>query len=444
MGGLLAAAGSAVGLGNVWRFPTETGTHGGAAFLLIYIFFMIVLGVPVMITELAVGRHGGKNVSHSFFTMSGGKKIWGYIGVVPVVAGVILLSYYSVVAGWTLDYFTESLAGRFAGRTPEEYAAGFAGLASGTVRPVIYLAATLFLTAAIVAFGVEKGIERASKIMMPALFLCLLVLVACSLTLPGTRQGLSFFFRPDFSKVTGGVVLSAMGQAFFSLSVGIYCICTYGCYFRKDVDLVKESASVAAIDTLVALLAGLMIFPAVFSVPGLEPDAGPGLVFITLPNVFQKVFSFAPAFAYFFSLVFYFMLVVAALTSMISMLETSASIFIRKYKMPRPAVCFATAGLCTVLGVFCSLSFGPWDGVRIFGMGVFDLFDYLVAKFIMPLAAIISCVFVGWVVDRDVLKGEITNSGTLAQPLYPLYRVIVKYIAPVGIALIFLNELGLF
>ncbi len=443
-GGLLAAAGSAVGLGNIWRFPTETGEHGGAAFLLIYIFFMIVLGVPVMITELAIGRHGGKNVSHSFFTMSGGKKAWGYIGVVPVIAGVLILSYYSVVAGWTLEYFFEALTNQFAGKTPEQYTADFNCFSSSFSRPVICLAITIFLTAAIVAFGVQKGIERASKIMMPVLFVCLVLLVICSFTLPGTAAGLDFFFHPDFSKVTAGTVLSAMGQAFFSLSVGIYCLCTYGCYFRKDVNLVKESVSVAAIDTLVALMAGLTIFPAVFSVSGLQPDAGPGLVFITLPNVFQQAFSVVPYLAYLFSFVFYILLVVAALTSMISMLETSASIFIRKYKVPRPLACFAVAAICGILGTFCSLSFGKWSGVSIFGMTIFNLFDFLVAKFIMPVSAFISCLFAGWIVDRQVLRGEITNGGTLRQPLFSTYRIIIRYVAPAGIALIFMNELGLF
>ncbi|MCD8281648.1 MAG: sodium-dependent transporter, partial [Prevotella sp.] len=217
-GALLAAAGSAVGLGNIWRFPTETGTHGGAAFLVIYIFFMIVLGVPIMITELAIGRHGGRNVSHSFYVMSGGVRAWGYIGIVPVVAGVLVLSYYSVVAGWTLDYFVSALSNQFAGKSPEAYAAYFTDFSSNTWRPVAYLAATVFLTAAIVAFGVRKGIERASKIMMPMLFVCLVLLVCGSLTLPGMRTGLAFYFRPDFSQVTGGTILSAMGQAFFSLS----------------------------------------------------------------------------------------------------------------------------------------------------------------------------------------------------------------------------------
>ncbi|MCD7714392.1 MAG: sodium-dependent transporter [Prevotella sp.] len=446
IGGLLAAAGSAVGLGNVWRFPTEAGSGGGAAFLLIYIAAMLLLGVPVMIGELAIGRHGGKNVSHSFFAMSGGRRAWGWMGIVPVVAGVLILSYYAVVAGWTLDYFVRAAAGGFAlsaNISAGGYAASFAAFSSSFWKPVVCLAAMLFLTAAIVAFGVKRGIERASKIMMPLLFVCLALLAVCSLTLDGATDGVRFFLHPDFSKITGGVALSAMAQAFFSLSVGIYCLCTYGCYFRKDVDLVRESLSVAGIDTLVAVMAGLVIFPAVFSA-GIAPDAGPTLVFITLPEVFQRAFGGAPVFAYFFSLAFYLLLVVAALTSMISMLETAAAIFIRKYKIARPAACFAMAALCTLLGIACSLSFGAWGGVRVAGMGVFDLFDFLVAKVIMPLCAIVTCLFLGWVVEKNVLRDELTNGGTLRQPLFGFYRLLVRYIAPAGIAIIFLNGMGLF
>ncbi|MCD8282374.1 MAG: sodium-dependent transporter, partial [Prevotella sp.] len=232
------------------------------------------------------------------------------------------------------------------------------------------------------------------------------------------------------------------GQAFFSLSLGVYCICTYGCYFRKDGNLVRESLSVAGIDTLVALLAGLMIFPAVFSVEGLQPAAGPGLVFITLPNVFRHVFSFSPLLSYMFSLLFYFLLVLAALTSMISMLETSASIFIRKYKIPRPVACFGIALVCTALVATCSLSFGAWQDIKPFGLSIFEMFDFAVAKLIMPVCSLVSCLFAGWVVDRKILRDEITNGGALRQPLYPVYHIIIRYVAPVGIALIFINELG--
>lgn len=445
IGAILAAAGSAVGLGNIWRFPTETGSNGGAAFILIYVFFMIVLGVPVMISELAIGRYGQKNVSHSFYTMSGNKKLWAYMGLMPVIAGILVLSYYAVVAGWTFEYAFQAGINGFSGKDASQFASDFQTFCSDPLKPLLWLGLILAVTCGIVAMGVQKGIERGAKLMMPMLFICILVLVVCSFTLPGASKGLSFLFHPDFSKVTGSTVLSAMGQAFFSLSVGICCLCTYGCYFRKDVNLMKDSFSVAGIDTLVALLSGLIIFPAVYSIEGLEPDAGPSLVFITLPNVFQQVFSGVPALAYGFSLLFYLLLVMAALTSSISMLEMSAAIFIRKFKLGRLAGCLLVTVICFGLGAICSLSFGIWSGeeYHIFGLGFFDLFDFVVAKLFMPIGSLIVCLFVGWVVDEKVLRAELTNAGSLRQPLYPVYRLIVRYIAPVLITMIFINELGI-
>ncbi len=444
IGGLLAAVGSAVGLGNVWRFPTETGTSGGATFVLVYVFFMLILGIPIMISELAIGRYGGKNVSHSFFSMSGNRRGWALMGILPVVSGIVLLSYYSVVAGWIVQYLYEAITNQFVGKTPEEYATSFINFSSSTTRPLVWLYAVLLLTAAIVAFGVRKGIERSSKILMPILFICLVILVVCSVSLPGASEGLTFFLRPDLSSLSGGVILSAMGQAFFSLSVGVCCLCTYGCYFRRDADLIKESISVASIDTVVALMAGLIIFPAVFSVGNIESDAGPSLVFITLPNVFQQAFHGVPVFAYCFSLLFYLLLLVAAISSSISILEMSVSIFVRKYKIPRPTACFALALLCAVLGTMCSLSFGKWSHVTLLGLGFFDLFDSIVAKLLMPIGAFLVCVFAGWVVKKNILQDELTNAATISQPLFSVYLFIVRYVAPVGILLIFLNGLGLF
>lgn len=444
IGAILAAAGSAVGLGNIWRFPTETGSNGGAAFILIYIFFMIVLGVPVMISELAIGRYGQKNVSHSFYTMSGNKKLWAYMGLMPVIAGILVLSYYAVVAGWTFEYAFQAGCNDFAGKDAAQFATDFQTFSSDPFKPLIWLGLILAVTCGIVALGVQKGIERGAKVMMPMLFICIIILMACSFTLPGAAKGLTFLFSPDFSKVTADTVLSAMGQAFFSLSVGICCLCTYGCYFQKDVNLMKDSFSVAGIDTLVALMSGLVIFPAVYSIEGLEPDAGPSLVFITLPNVFQQVFSGAPMLAYAFSLLFYLLLVMAALTSSISMLEMSAAIFIRKFKFGRFTACLMVSSICLAFGALCSLSFGVMSGeeYHIFGLGFFDLFDFIVAKLFMPLGSLVVCMFVGWVVDDKVLRSELTNGGTLRQPLYPVYRLVVRYLAPILITIIFINELS--
>ena len=444
VGAILAAAGSAVGLGNVWRFPTETGANGGAAFILIYVLFMLVLGVPIMVTEFAIGRHGGKDVTHAFEKMSGGKRGWRWMGLVPVVSGFLVLSYYAVVAGWTLYYAYEALIGGFAGKTSEAFTNDFQTFSSDSLQPVFWMAIIIALTCGIVALGVQKGIERGAKIMMPLLFVFILVLVTCSLSLPDAGKGLTFLFMPDFSKVTSSVILSAMGQAFFSLSVGLGCLCTYACYFRKDIDLMKDGLSVASIDTLVALLSGLIIFPAVYSISGLSPDAGPSLVFITLPNVFQQVFGNLPWLAYIFSLIFYLLLVMAALTSSISMLEMSAAYFHKNLRLSRPLAAIIVSVVCLILGTFCSWSFGDWSEVKVFGLNFFDLFDFLVAKLIMPIGGMLMCIFLGWVVDEKVLRAEMTNHGTIKSPLYPTYRFIIRYVAPLCIFLIFANELGLF
>jgi len=442
IGAILAAAGSAVGLGNIWRFPTETGANGGAAFILIYVLFMLLLGVPVMVTEFVIGRHGQKDVAHSFLSMSGGRKGWRWMGLLPVVAGFLVLSYYSVVAGWTLYYAIEAGMNGFAGKTAADYAADFARFSSDPLLPSLWMAVIVGLTCGIVALGVRRGIERGAKIMMPLLFVFILVLVGCSLTLPGAGKGLTFLFQPDFSKVTGATVLSAMGQAFFSLSVGLCCLCTYACYFRKDVNLMKNGMSVALIDTLVALMAGLIIFPSVYSVPGLEPDAGPSLVFITLPNVFQQVFSNLPILAYGFSLLFYLLLVMAALTSSISMLEMAAAYFHEEYRVSRPKSALGVSLVCLLLGTACSLSFGIWADVQVGGMSFFDLFDFLVAKFFMPIGSLLMCIFVGWVADRREVMDEITNGGQLRSFVYPVWLFLIRYVAPLLILLIFANELG--
>lgn len=444
VGAILAAAGSAVGLGNVWRFPTEVGTNGGAAFILIYVLCMLLLGVPIMVTEFAIGRHGGSDVTDAFQKMGGGRCGWKWMGLVPVVSGFLVLSYYAVVAGWTLYYAYEALIGGFSGKTSETFTNDFVAFSSDALQPVLWMALIIAMTCGIVALGVQKGIERGAKIMMPLLFLFIIVLVGCSFTLPNASLGLQFLFQPDFSKVNSSVVLSAMGQAFFSLSVGLGCLCTYACYFRKDVDLMKDGLSVAGIDTLVALCSGLIIFPAVYSIPGLQPDAGPSLVFITLPNVFQQVFGNLPWLAYLFSLIFYLLLVMAALTSSISMLEMSAAYFHKNLNLSRPVASVLVSFVCLLLGTFCSLSFGDWHDVTLFGMTFFDFFDFLVAKLIMPIGGMLMCIFLGWVVDEKVLRAEMTNNGTLRSPLYPIYRFIIRYVAPLCIFLIFANELGLF
>ena len=285
LGVILASAGSAVGLGNIWRFPFETGNHGGAAFILIYLVCVLILGIPIMIAEFLIGRRSRANTAGAYQKLAPGTH-WRWVGRMGVLAGFLILGYYSVVAGWTLEFIGEAATNSFAGKSAAEFIASFNGFVSNPWRPVIWLVVFLLATHFIIIKGVEKGIEKSAKIMMPMLFILLVVLAICSVSLPGASAGIEFLLKPDFSKVDGNVFLGAMGQAFFSLSLGMGCLCTYASYFRNDTNLPKTALNVAGIDTLVAILAGFIIFPAAFSV-GIQPDAGPSLLFITLPNVFQ-------------------------------------------------------------------------------------------------------------------------------------------------------------
>ncbi len=394
-----------------------------------------------MVSEFVIGRHSQTSVAESFYRMSGGKKAWKIMGLLPVVSGFLVLSYYAVIAGWTLYYAFEAGIDGFTGKDSAEIGQEFQAFSTDPYQPVFWMIMILIINCLIVASGVKKGIERASKIMMPLLFILILVLVAFSFTLPGASKGLEFLFKPDFSKVTGGTVLSALGQAFFSLSVGICCLCTYACYFKKDVNMMKDGLSVAAIDTLVAVLAGIIIFPAVFSIPGMEPSQGPSLVFVTLPNVFQQAFGSMPVVAYVFSLLFYLILVVAALTSSISMLEMTVSYFHEQLHVGRVKASFWCTVVCILLGTACTLSFGILGEAKVFGLTFFELFDFIVAKLLMPVGGLTICIFLGWVIDERILKSELTNDGTLRAPYYPLYRFIIRYLAPIAIVLIFINEL---
>ena len=441
LGVILASAGSAVGLGNIWRFPYETGNHGGAAFILIYLGCILLLGLPIMIAEFLIGRHSQANTARAYQILAPGTQ-WRWVGRMGVLAGFLILGYYSVVAGWTLEYIFEAVSNSFAGKTPAEFISSFQSFSSNPWRPALWLTLFLLATHFIIVKGVEKGIEKSSKIMMPTLFIIILVLVGCSVTLPGASRGIEFLLKPDFSKVDGNVFLGAMGQAFFSLSLGMGCLCTYASYFSKDTNLTRTAFSVGIIDTFVAVLAGFIIFPAAFSV-GIQPDAGPSLIFITLPNVFQQAFSGIPVLAYIFSVMFYVLLALAALTSTISLHEVVTAYLHEEFNFTRgKAARLVTAG-CILLGVLCSLSLGVTKDFTIFGLGMFDLFDFVTAKLMLPLGGLLISIFTGWYLDKKIVWSEITNDGSLKVPVYKLIIFILKYIAPIAISLIFINELGL-
>ena len=439
IGAILAAAGSAVGLGNIWRFPYEAGNHGGAAFILVYLACVFILGMPIMIAEFTVGRRAKASTGKAFGILAPGTQ-WKWLGRLGVLSGLLILGYYSVVAGWTLEYIITSLSNGFAGKGPEDYVAIFQNFSQDPVRPIVWCLVFLFLTHFVIVKGVKDGIEKSSKVMMPVLFILILVLAVCSMSLPDASKGLEFLLKPDFSKVNADVFLGAMGQAFFSLSLGMGCLSTYASYFGSDTQMGKTALSVGVIDTMVAILAGLIIFPAAFSV-GIQPDAGPSLIFITLPNVFQQAFGGVPFLAMIFSLMFYLLLALAALTSTISLHEVVTAYLNEQFGISRGRAAVWVTGFCVVTGVLSSLSLGVWDD-KFFGLGFFDLLDFVTAKLMLPLSGLLVSLFVGWYLKRSLSYEELTNYGLQKAPYFPIYMFILRYLAPIAIVLIFVNELG--
>lgn len=430
-----------MGLGNIWRFPVETGQNGGAAFILIYLACVIFLGVPMMTAEFIIGRRTHTDIASAYDRLAPGEP-WRFAGYAGMVCVTLILSYYSVVAGWILKYTVDALTGRMT--AVADTSAYFSAFASSTWEPLIYAVLFLLITDLVIVRGVESGIERVSKVLMPVLAVLMLLLAVGSLTMPGAADGVAFLVKPDFSKITPRVVLSALGQAFFSLSIAIGCLATYASYFKGDVNLLKTSANVVGIDTLVAILSGFIIFPAVFSVSGVAPDAGPSLVFVTLPNIFSSLFGGAPILGYLFSLMFYLLLVLAALTSSISMHEEVTAFFVDRHGASRRRSAAIMTVTSIALAALCSLSFGPMSDFRpFFGRGFFEAFDDLTAMWIMPLSGIVLSVFVGWRLPRAEVIDELTNHHHLRFPrwLFASFFFLIRWVAPIAIALIFINQL---
>ena len=436
LGVIMATVGCAVGLGNIWRFPYMLGENGGAAFLAVYILCIILLGLPVMLTEFFIGRHSKRNAAGAFKLMAPGTK-WSFIGYNGVLASSLILGFYSVVSGWTLEYMFQAVTGSLSNKSPEAFTQDFALFSSGIFRPIFWTIAFIGMTHFIIVSGVKDGIEKTSKIMMPLLFIILFALCIRSVTLPNAEKGLDFLFKPDFSKLTSAVVLSAMGQAFFSLSIGMGCLITYSSYFDNKTNMQNTALQVTILDTLVAVLAGVMIFPAVFSF-GIAPTAGPELVFITLPNVFQQL-----PLGGLWSLVFFVLLALAALTSTISLHEVATAYIHEEYHISRAKAALFVSGGVLFLGIISSLSIGVWKEYTIFGLTFFDLLDYLTAKIMLPFGGMLICIYVGTRVDKKILKDELTNKGTVPFYFFNTYAFFMKYIAPIAIGLIFFNELGI-
>lgn len=436
--GLLAATvGSAVGLGNIWRFPAETADNGGAAFLLLYIVCIAVLGIPVMLAEFALGRAGRSDSVGVFRKIAPGTK-WWIVGIVSVVAPFMINAYYFVVEGWTFEYLISSITGNLfepiegATTNSEIFAAHMQQYIASPWMPILATWAVIFINMFVLLGGVSKGIERLSNIMMPTLFVVLLVLCSVALSLPDAGAGVEWFLAPDFSKITFPAVISALGQAFFSLSLGMGILVTYASYYPKDARLTRTSVVVVASSLLVALLVGLVIFPAM-SATGLQDQAlrGTTLVFRTLP----EVFALMPATG-FCAILFFLLLFAAALTSTVSLLEVTVAFLVERLNLSRRAAVLWTTLPLLPLSAVCSLSFSTMEHVTIFGMTIFELLDYITSNYLLPLVAISVCIFVGWVAPRSLLRDQLSNHGSLRCRIATPVELVVRYLAPALVLLI--------
>lgn len=436
-GALVAMAGSAVGLGNLWRFPYLVGENGGAAFIIVYLIMIVLLCLPIFVSEFVIGRRSQKNAFSAFRDLSGGSA-WKWAGLMTVLIPLVVLSYYSVIGGWSIEYILKACTFSFTGDASQAAMSSmFTDFVSSPWMPLICHTIFLAATAIVVMVGIKDGIEKFSKVMMPMLFVIVLAIAVYSVTLPGADKGLKYLFQPDFSKIDGQACASALGQAFFSLSLGFGTIMTYASYVSKEENILFQSTSTALSDTLFALIAGVAIMPAVFAF-GLDPQSGPGLVFETLPFVFGKM----PA-GGLIAILFFIALFVAAITSSISMLEVPVAYLIEERKMSRVASCILVFAVCWVLGVFCSLSFGPLSDVLIAGRSIFEFFDNLSSNILMTLGSLLTVLFVGWRLKKTDIYEEFTNGGTLTTnvKIFGILWFLIRYIAPVTIITIFVYGL---
>lgn len=445
LGAVLAAAGSAVGLGNVWRFPIETGQNGGAAFIIIYVLCIIMLGLPIMISEFLIGRYTHANTAGAFRIVSNGSP-WKWVGRMGVFTGWFILCYYVVVGAWTLHYTYLSVTNAFYGVPAQQYENIFGDFVSSSWMPTLWLFLFIGVIHFVITRGVQSGIEKSAKLMMPTLFVITIFLAVCSIMLPGASKGVEFLLKPDWSKVDSTTILEAMGQAFYSLSLAMGCLCTYASYFEKNTPLAKSAVNVALIDTLIAIMAGFIIFPSIFNI-GMDPNeagVGASLTFVSLPNVFQQALGDGSVLAVVFSAMFYFLLFVAALTSAISLHEVATAYVTEEFNMSRKKGATLVTATILVLGTLCSLSFGPLSGVTLFDRNIFEIFDDLSGRILLPLGGMLISIFAGWVLDRRLYHNEISNQGNLKTPYFRMLVFSLRYIAPLAIGLVFLDQLGAF
>jgi NSS family neurotransmitter:Na+ symporter len=404
----------------------------------VYLGFILAVGIPVMMSELIIGRSARRNAFGAFKSLAPGTP-WRFIGLLGVAAAFMILSFYGVVAGWSLEYIVVAIQNGFSNKSPEEIGALFNTLIQSPVKPVVWQLIFMALTAAIVIVGVQKGIEKYTKILMPLLVVILIFLCVKSVTLNGAKAGLEFLFKPDFSKLTSEAVLSALGHAFFTLSLGMGTLITYGSYIKKDNNLLSTALNVTIADTVIALLAGVAIFPAVFAF-GIEPSQGPGLIFVTLPNVFHQM----PG-GFLVSILFFVLLSVAALTSSISILEVVVAYLKEEFKLKRNFSTVLATVLISIIGVFCSLSMGGLSSFTIFGLNLFDLMDWISANLLLPIGGLFIALFIGWFLGIKKVYRQILLGGkrTHKRALLYVFIYLVKFVAPIAIAVVLLNKIGL-
>lgn len=441
--GLIAATvGSAVGLGNVWRFPILAQSNGGAAFLLVYIACVFILGIPVMLAEFSLGRGGQSDAVGSFLNITPGKK-WWMAGAIAIIASYLILCYYMVVAGWTVEYLWNSITGNL--YTPinsngiidsTQFSAKMKEYIVDDLNPLYFTYIMIIANFLVLLCGVKKGIERLSNILMPMLFILLIIFGCVSLSLPKAQEGLSFFLNPDFSKINGSVIINAMGQAFFSLSLGMGILITYASYYPKNTILSRTAVTVSMLDMLVAIMMGIIIFPAITSF-GLTNDAleGPSLVFSTLPEIFYQM-----PLTQLWSILFFSFLMVAALTSTISIAEVSIAFMQDRFNLSRIKACTIVIAPLFLFSTLCSLSQGSLGNVTILGYTLFDLFDTIATNILLPTASILLCIYMGWVAPKSFFKNELSNYGTVKSRVYKIVLFIIRFIAPILIATILITH----
>lgn len=438
---IMAMAGSAVGLGNIWRFPYMVGEHGGAAFILVYMLSSFILVLPIFFAETIIGRRSRQGTFGAMEKLAPGTR-WKWLGLLTVLSPIIILSYYSVVGGWSVAFLFKALAFDFTEWPPDAVQGFFSRFISSTWEPILTHTAFMALVAGVVLAGVKRGIEKFSKETMPALFVLIVLIAIYSVTLPGADKGVSYLLKPDFSKIDANTVAAAMGQAFFSLSLGVGTILTYASYMRKEENILASGLGTAVSDLLFAILAGFAVMPAVFAA-GIAPGAGPGLVFDTLPFIFNQMGAFIPWLSALMAIFFFVTILVAALTSAISMMEVGVAYLTEEKGMKRVSATLSITAFAWTVGVLCSLSFGPLSGIKLLGNSIFDFLDKLCSDWLLPAGGLLFTLFVGWKMSRSDAQDEFTNGGTLQanHAVFGAVWFLLRFVAPVGIVVVFLTNL---